>query len=61
MIPEHNCGEKNIEYDYHISLLSLPLYFNTTLETIPSEISYLKANPDKVLEWEKKIKNGKFH
>jgi tetratricopeptide (TPR) repeat protein len=29
-------------YDWHVSLMSLPCIFQTTLETIPSEVPYLK-------------------
>jgi tetratricopeptide (TPR) repeat protein len=56
----HNYDEKNIEYDYYISLLSLPLYFNTTLGSIPARIPYLTANKDKVNEWKSKIKYDKY-
>jgi tetratricopeptide (TPR) repeat protein len=60
LILVNNYSENSIVYDYHISLLSLPLYFNTTLESIPLGIPYLRANPDKVKEWEAKIKNVKY-
>lgn len=60
LISEYDYKEMNIGYDYNISLLSLPLYFNTVLETIPSEVPYLKANPDQVHKWEAKIKNEKY-
>ena len=60
LILEQSNREKSIEYEYHISLLSLPLYFKTSLETIPSGVPYIKANPDKVNEWGIIVKNEKF-
>jgi hypothetical protein len=41
-------------FDYHASLLSLPLAFNTTLATVPSR-PYLKADPVKVRAWREKL------
>jgi tetratricopeptide (TPR) repeat protein len=38
-------------FDYHISLLSLPLVFNTRIDTIPADIPYLYADPRLVEEW----------
>ncbi len=36
------------EFDYHCPLLSLPLAFGTTLESIPSPGAYLKADPARI-------------
>ena len=36
--------------DYHIGLLSLPMIFEATLETIPSE-PYVQADPQRVARW----------
>jgi tetratricopeptide (TPR) repeat protein len=44
------------KFDYHCPLLSLPLAFGTTLETIPQYMPYFKANAEKSLFW--KIKLG---
>jgi Flp pilus assembly protein TadD len=41
-------------FDYHASLMSLPLAFNTTLTTIPSR-PYLKADPVKVGAWRERL------
>ena len=38
-------------YDLHIPLLSLPGLFETTLETIPAAIPYLKPDPAVVEKW----------
>lgn len=42
-------------FDYHCPLLSLPLAFGTTLETIPANIPYLKADLEKSLFWKEKL------
>jgi len=41
--------------DFHAPLLSLPHLFNTTLETIPAPVPYLKAEPEKVAEWRERL------
>jgi tetratricopeptide (TPR) repeat protein len=40
------------QFDYHCPLMSLPLAFKTTVETIPAPGKYLHANPEKVREWQ---------
>ena len=43
-IIERNLIERpNIEYDYEVPLLSLPLYFNTKVDNIPVKVPYLSA------------------
>ena len=49
-------GDAPGECDLQVPLLSLPLAFNTTLETIPSAVPYLKANREKVEFWAQRIK-----
>jgi hypothetical protein len=44
-------GDLLPEFDFHCPLLSLPLAFKTTIETIPSSRKYLSASADKVNEW----------
>jgi tetratricopeptide (TPR) repeat protein len=44
-------GELLPAFHYHCPLLSLPLAFSTTLDTIPAEIPYLSSNADRVNEW----------
>ena len=39
-------------FDYQCPLLSLPLAFKTSLESVPAQIPYLGADPKKVAEWE---------
>lgn len=38
-------------HDYHCPLMSLPLAFKSTLETIPAPSAYLYSDPDKVSRW----------
>ena len=51
-VPEH--------FDYHSPLMSLPLAFGTTAETIPGGGAYLSAEPAKVREWGAAIGEGAF-
>ncbi len=55
-------GEQLPEFDVHCPLLSLPLVFGTTLETIPEKIPYISADPTLVKKWREKIvlDNSKF-
>jgi Tfp pilus assembly protein PilF len=46
-----NQDEVPNNFDYHCPLLSLPLAFRTTLETIPAQQSYLKADEQLRLAW----------
>ncbi len=48
-------GKDLPEFDYQCPLMSLPLAFKTTLETIPARIPYLRADPDKVAYWKQKL------
>ena len=50
-------GKPLIHFDLHCPLLSLPLIFGTTLETIPAEIPYIKANPFSIRKWKDRIQN----
>ena len=42
-------------FDFHCPLMSLPLAFETTLETLPATVPYLRADPVKKAAWEKKL------
>jgi tetratricopeptide (TPR) repeat protein len=42
-------------FDFQIALLSLPRAFRTSLETIPDAVPYLRAEPDLVAKWAKRI------
>jgi tetratricopeptide (TPR) repeat protein len=38
-------------FDYHCPLMSLPLAFGTTVETIPAPVPYLHAEPARIAAW----------
>jgi tetratricopeptide (TPR) repeat protein len=44
-------GDAVPEFDFHAPLLSLPLAFRTTLDTIPAEFAYLRAPAEKREVW----------
>jgi tetratricopeptide (TPR) repeat protein len=44
-------GDALPPFDLHCPLMSLPLAFGTTLETIPAPAGYLRADPARVARW----------
>ncbi len=48
-------GETIPSFDVHCPLLSLPLAFKTTLETIPAQVPYLFPPPEKLELWRTKL------
>ena len=50
-------GEPLPGFDVHCPLMSLPLAFGTTLETVPAEVPYLEAQQDRVLEWRHRVRD----
>ena len=50
---------KKIVFDFRCSIASLPLAFNTTLKTIPSNIPYLFTPKEIKKYWQKKLKSTK--
>jgi len=42
-------------FEVHAPLLSLPGLFGTTLATIPANVPYLHADPDRVAHWRKEL------
>lgn len=42
-------------FDYHCPLMSLPLAFNTTLQTVPAAPSYLRNDTAKVARWRERL------
>jgi tetratricopeptide (TPR) repeat protein len=39
------------DFDLHVPLMSLPHVLGTTLETIPADVPYLAAEPERVARW----------
>jgi|SRR5579859_717665 len=48
-------GERLPAFDLHCPLMSLPLAVRTTLNTIPSGVPYLAADPELVAEWRERL------
>jgi tetratricopeptide (TPR) repeat protein len=46
--------------DYQCPLLSLPLAFRTTIETIPAAVPYLAAEPERVTRWRDRLGSSGF-
>ena len=51
VVPTFYPGDTMPPHDYYCALISLPLAFKTTLETIPADVPYLSADPAKVGAW----------
>lgn len=49
-------GENLPHYDCHSPLLSLPMLFETRLETIPSQVPYLYATTDRISLWAERLR-----
>lgn len=49
------CGEPVPPFDLHVPLLSLPLAFGTTLDSIPSSPAYLSADAERVARWRDRL------
>lgn len=52
-------GKKLPSFDYHCPIMSLPLAFKTTLESIPALTPYLYVNKEKRIDWKHKLKTFK--
>jgi len=48
-------GDPLPPFDVHIPMLSQPFIFRTTLKTIPNEIPYLLAPPDRCVTWARRL------
>src|SRR5262249_48455963 len=49
------CEWSSVEsLDFQITIMTLPLSFNTRLETIPSKTPYLFASPERVNAWQER-------
>jgi tetratricopeptide (TPR) repeat protein len=42
-------------FDAHCPLMSLPLIFKTTLQTIPADVPYLRADPARATRWRDRL------
>jgi len=48
-------GEPLPLVDVHAPLLSLPMLLGTTLDTIPADVPYLQADPERVRDWSERL------
>ena len=48
-------GVPAVDHDYHICLMDLPRIFGTTLDTVPHEVPYLFADPERSLVWSQHV------
>jgi len=49
-------------FDYYVNLLSIPRILGTDLASIPAEVPYLRADPDRAPQWQAAIRNdGAFN
>ena len=46
-------------FDQHLPLLNVPVFFTTSLQTIPSEVPYLYPDPDLKAQWRERLKSLK--
>jgi tetratricopeptide (TPR) repeat protein len=53
-------NDATLTFDCQVPLLSLPLAFRTELRTIPSRVPYLKAEPERVERWRRRLGEGGF-
>ena len=54
-------GEPLPQFDAHLPLLSLPRVFGTTVETVPRDGPYLRADPEKRERWRRELGEGPLH
>lgn len=59
ILPRAEKFEYKEDYDYHISLLSMPLYFHTEIHSVPNNVPYINVPSDKVEFWKSKINHEK--
>ena len=48
-------SEAGLVHHYHAPLMSLPLGFRTTPDTIPTPVPYLSADPERVARWAQRL------
>lgn len=46
------------DYDFRCPMMSLPLAFRTTLETIPTPIPYFRADPSRAAAWQHRLSSA---
>jgi hypothetical protein len=54
-IQQIRAGQAIPMFDYHCSLMSLPLAFGTTLQTIPANVPYLRPREELFMFWRRRL------
>lgn len=47
-------------FDRHISLMDLPHLFETTLDSLPNQVPYVHAHPEKIKDWKRRFSDTHF-
>ena len=50
-------GDELPKFDFHVPLMSLPRIFETTVNSVPCNIPYLSAEPERIERWKKRLGN----
>jgi hypothetical protein len=50
-----HAGDQLPPMDFYAPLASLPSIFKTTLDTIPANVPYVRADPDKLARWQERL------
>ena len=58
IITRSSSGKLSERFDVHAPLLSLPGLFDTTLDSIPSDVPYITADPKLVERWRLRLNDG---
>jgi tetratricopeptide (TPR) repeat protein len=51
-------GENLVPYDFHLPLMSVPSVLGTTEKTIPANVPYLAADPERIAFWRARLSAG---
>ena len=54
-------GARPPDFDLHCPLMSLPLIFNTRLDTIPRDVPYLHPDPQLAAQWSQRLPPDSAH
>ncbi len=53
-------GQPLPPFDAHRSIMSLPLTFGTTAQTIPAKVPYLSVPADRIAAWRERVDDGRL-
>lgn len=61
LVPKTDEALNRLIFDIQVPLLSFPAIFGTTLDTIPREVPYLKADPERIAMWRTLLPQTGYH